>query len=74
MGTELVLETSEYFSVLTRLLAREDFIEGTQELDAMKHFLHQRHVLAVKMVNGFFNDASDTLGFIALNYGSNCQE
>jgi hypothetical protein len=27
MGTELVLETSEHFSVLTLLLAREAFIE-----------------------------------------------
>jgi hypothetical protein len=27
MGTELVLETSEHFNILTRLLARENFIE-----------------------------------------------
>ena len=27
MGTELVLETSEHFNILTRLLAREIFIE-----------------------------------------------
>jgi hypothetical protein len=27
MGTELVLETSEHFNILTRLLARENFTE-----------------------------------------------
>jgi len=28
--------------------------------------------MAVKMVNGSFNAAFDSLGFIASNYGSNC--